>query len=281
MMGRFLPLLLLFAFLSGCDRLRSGYEIFISHNNLSNSYVNSYRILINGKAGFPAGEVGCSGGFGTSSISMLSMEAPPEFVLVEWLHILDNQYYRARVPLDERTTRWLRDPPLEQTREAGPALIAQWRGERRVAVMLVADPLDFSKGSLDLGEATGEAMAPPEPSPNYDVSYETLAPEPGDQYLPGAVRDYDRTLDQNLTWEQRFGCPRNADGSVDESRLPPAKLPFYYGPDGEHVPCERYFCKDTWRVHQPLRKLGWRTYPPDSTPPPITFRDAPDPKPAW
>lgn len=281
MMRRYLVLWALVASIAGCNGRSGNYAIDISHNNLSNSYIDPYRIAVNGMAGFPAGLIGCSEGVSTSSLAMVSMKEPPRFIMVEWLHILDGQYYRAKVPLDERTAKWLHNPPFEKATEGSSALIVQWRGERRVAVMLVASFTDFSTGAVDLGEAAGENMQTPELSPDYDITYEDLRPRPGDSYHAGNIRNYDRTLDHSLTREQRFGCPRRADSTLDEARLPPAKLPFLYGANGEHIPCEAYFCRDKQALRERLWSLGRRRYPPGSHPPPFVFGDAPEAEPAW
>jgi hypothetical protein len=281
MMKRYWLLWAVIASIAGCGGLSGEQNIDISHNNLSDSYIDPYRIAVNGTAGFPAGRIGCSEGVSTSSLAMVSLKEQPRFVLVEWLHILDEQYYRAKVPLDKRTAKWLRDPPFEKATDGTPTLIVQWRGKRRVAVMLVAKFTDFSSGAVDLGEAVGETMQTPEVSPNYKITYKDLRPRPGDSYFAGSVRNYDRTLDQALTREQRFGCPRKADGTVDTARLPPEKLPFVYGADGEHIPCQAYFCADKRALRKKLHSLGSLHYPPDSHPPPFVFQDASDPRPAW
>jgi hypothetical protein len=263
---------------TGCSR---DYVINISHTNLSDSYIHPYRVLVNGKAGFPTGLSGCTNGKGTASLSILHMKTPPEFITVEWLHILSNHYYQATIPLNAKTAGWLHEPPFRRATKGGLALIVQWRGEKKVAAMLVADFNDFSQGKMDLGEAVGEMMSAPENSPNYSVSYETLREEPGDGFLPGHVRRYNRTLDATLTREHRYGCPRRKNGLVNERRLPPAKLPFVYGENGEHIPCDTYSCSDKRELIEQLRPIERKRYPPGSTPPAMTFRDAPDPQPAW
>lgn len=271
----------LVASIAGCDGALTGEQVIdISHNNLSNSYIDPYRIAVNGTAGFPAGRIGCSEGVSTSSLAMVSLREPPRFVLVEWRNLLADQFYRAKVVLDERTAKWLREPPFENVSEGGTALIVQWRGERRVAVMLVAKFTDFSRGAIDLGEAVGEEMVTPELSRKL-VTYDLLRRKPGSSYYPGDVRNYERIRDQSLTRKQRLGCPRKADGTIEEARLPPEKLPFVYGADGEHIPCEAYFCADKRALRKKLHSLGRLRYPPGSNPPPFLFQDAPDPRPAW
>jgi hypothetical protein len=218
----------------------------------------------------------------TSSTATVYLKSRPDFIIAEWEHMLSKKFYRAKVPLDERTGQWLRDPPFSKVTSADgtPSLIVQWRGTNRVAVILVANSFDFSRGKRDVGEAVGEEIPKPDYGPNR-VTYDMLQRKPGDDYFPGSVEDYDRTRDGTLTREQRFGCPRQADGKVDESRLPPAKLPFLTGAHGEYIPCDAYFCADKQALLKQLKMIGWQSYPPNSTPPKITFRVASHPKSAW
>lgn len=273
-----LLLSLLFLLITGCGDNQS---IRVSHNNLSDSYVDPLWLSINEGGWFPAGgTTGCSNGVSALGLATVYLENPPEFVLAEWVHLLTQKYYRAKVPLDERTAKLLRKPPFEDVSDA-TALIVQWRGTNRIAVMLVADFTDFSRGKLDVGEVVGEEIPVPKDHPNYDGTYETLRRKPGDNYFPGRVREYERQFDGVLTMEQRFGCPRKEDGTLDVNRLPHAKLPFLTGADGEYIPCDEYYCDDKTELINQLWSIGWRRYPPGSNPPEITFRDAVTPEPAY
>ena len=286
-MNKHTMVILVFCILvAGCQGSPKRYSVSFSHNNLSDSYLYPYYLSVNDDGGFPGGGLKkCSDDVGVNSLAQIYISGPPKFVTVQWQHILSGKYYRAKVPLDKHVSQWLREPPFGNSdrRQSNdePTFIVQWRGKKRVAVMLVASFSDFSKGKIDIGEAEGVEMQKPEHSPNFEITYSDLREKPGGDYFPGRVRSYDRSLDGTLSREQRFGCPRKPDQRVDESRLPPAKLPFITGTNGEYIPCDEYFCSDKQELINKLENIGWKNYPMDSTPPEITFRDAPHPKPAW
>ena len=264
----------------GCARA-GGYEISVGHNNLSDSYVYPYRIAINGEAGIPGGGLkGCSEDGAVNALATVTVKGVPRFVVVEWEHLLSRKAYRARIDLDTRDEGWWRKPPFPDG-EGYPVLIIQWRGARRVVAMLVADFTDYSKGRLELGEAEGEEIPRPEGGVRLYSTNRDYRRRPGDEYWPGTVYSYRRKSDEQLTPEQRYGCPRLPDGRVDTTKLPPEKLPFLIGENGEYIPCEQYSCDDKKELIARLRKFGRKHYPENITPPPIEFRDAPNPRPAW
>jgi len=280
-MKRFLWLGLALFLLSGCGQARE-IVVKVADNNLSDSYIYPYVIKINGKTGMPTSLIGCSEGVSTVSVAILDIPEPPRFILVEWEHLVTRKVYRAKIPLSDAGGRWWRRSPF---REAGgkprrPTLVVQWRGPKKVAAMLVADSLDFARASLDLGVAEGEEIPRPGWGPKLYITYKDLRRRPGGEYRIGGVRNYERQYDDTLSPRQRFGCPRLPDGRIDESRLPPQKLPYLVGANGEHIPCREYFCADRQELIDKLRPLGWRQYPPDSTPPAPVFGDAPNPRPA-
>jgi hypothetical protein len=278
-------LLAFFTLMAGCQGSPRHYTLSVSHNNLSDSYLYPYYLSVNEDGGFPGGGLKkCSDDVRVNSLAQTSISGPPQDVTIEWQHILSGKYYRAKVPLDKRINQWLRESPFDDADSKhsndASAIIVQWRGEKRVAVMLVANFTDFSKGKIDIGEAEGIEVQKPERS--YRISpYSMLNRKPGDDYFPGRVRNYERSRDGTLSREQRFGCPRDANGRVDESRLPPAKLPFITGANGEYIPCDQYFCADKQELRNQLENIGWKNYPMNGTPPEITFHSAPNPKPAW
>ncbi len=280
-----LQLTLLIFNLLACACARSeNISVSVAYNNLSDSYIYPYRITLNGKVGIPKNLIGCSEGINTASIAVIHLSSEPRFILVEWEHLLSRKTYHARIPLQEKAGKWWRNSPFRDASgrplSRPPVLVVQWRGARQVFAMLVASSNDFSKGKIDIGSALGEEIPRPENGPKLYLTYANLQRKPGDRFLPGTVRNYDRTLDDTLTAEQRFGCPRTPDGRLDRKRLPPQKLPYMIGANGEHIPCRAEYCADREDEIRALRALGWRRYPADKTPPAIEFRDAPNPKPA-
>jgi len=259
-------------------------DINITYSNLSNSYIYPYKVRINKKYSAHTEPIGCSEGKGSGSLVMAQISPPPSLILVEWEHLLSRKTYRARIPLQAEAGKWWQTSPFRDTSgrrlSRPPVLVIQWRGARQVVAMLVASSFDFSLGKMDIGSAEGEEISRPANGPKLYLSYADLQRKPGDRFMPGTVRNYDRTLDDTLTTEQRFGCPRTPDGRLDRKRLPPQKLPYMIGANGEHIPCRAEFCADREDEIRALRSLGWRRYPADETPPAIEFRDAPNPKPA-
>ncbi len=275
-----LPSALLLLLLWGCARA-GGYELNVTFSNLSDSYIYPYRIGINGVAGVPVELLRCSDGRGSGSSASTETKLPPSYVVVEWEHLLTRKSYRARIELDNSAGEWWRIPVFRNQATRRPLLVIQWRGERKVGAMLVADFLDFSKGRLELGEAEGVEIPRPKWGPKLYLTYEDLQQKPGGRYWAGTIYRYDRTQDGSLPPDKRFGCPRLPDGRVDVTKLPPEKLPILIGENGEHIPCKKYFCADKRELIKKIRADGWRTYPPDKTPPPVVFLDAPNPRPAW
>ena len=269
--------------LSGCAQGR-GIDIDITYNNLSDSYVYPYRIAINGTANTLAQLLGCSNGTGTGALVMKTVPNPPRFIIVEWEHLVTRKVYRARVELSDAAGPWWRKTPFRDAdgnpESRRPTLVIQWRGPKKVAAMLVADNMDFARASLDLGEAEGREIPRPDWGPKLYLGYSDFRRKPLTTYQPGAVSQYRRSDDDTLPPEQRFGCPRLPNGRLDTRRLPPRKLPYLVGADGEHIPCREYFCADKADLIRKLRRLGWRRYPPDSIPPAPEFGDAPNPQPA-
>ncbi len=282
-MKRFLWLGLALFLLSGCGQAR-GIDVDITYNNLSDSYIYPYRIAINGTANALAQLLGCSNGTGSGALVMKTLPEPPRFLLVEWEHLVTRKVYRARIELSDKAGPWWRRSPFREAQGrpylTEPVLVIQWRGPKKVAAMLVANFTDFSAASIDLGVAEGEEIPRPEWGPKLYLGYNQLANQPGDTYRPGDVDTYRRKYDDTLPPHLRFGCPRLPDGRLDESRLPPQKLPYLVGANGEHLPCREYFCADRQELIDKLRPLGWRQYPTDSTPPAPVFGDAPNPRPA-
>ncbi len=261
------------------------YDIKVSYNNLSESYIYPYRIAVNEEAGIPTSLLGCSNGVSAASIAMITTKTRPRYVVVEWESLLHRKAYRARIDLDDKAGQWWHRSPFRDEKgrpyTTRPLLVIQWRGGRKVAAMLVASSNDFSRGRLDLGEAEGEEIPRPEWGPRLYATNKDYRRKPGDEYWPGTVYSYRRKSDEFLTPEGRYGCPRLPDGRVDESRLPPEKLPFLIGAEGEYIPCDQYSCEDKKDLIKELKKLGRREYKAGQTPPPIEFRDAPNPRPAW
>jgi len=271
---------------TGCSHASSEILVTTTLNNLSDSYIYPFRLLMNGKVSFPSGGLRpCSNDKSGVGLVTVAIWEPPRFVVVEWEHLLSRKAYRARIDLSDAAGEWWNESPFRKADGAPhgypPKLVIQWRGQKNVAAMLVADPYDFSKGRLELGEAEGVEIPRPEWGPRLYLTYEDLRRSPGDEYRVGQVRNYERRYDGSLPKSLRFGCPRLPGGVVDESRLPPEKLPFVIGGNGEYIPCDKYFCSDKQDLIKELRKLGWKRYPPGQTPPPIEFRDAPNPRPAW
>ena len=241
---------------------------------------------MNGKVSFPTGGLRpCSNDKSGVGLVSVAIRESPRFVVVEWEHLLSRKAYRARIDLSDEAGEWWRESPFRKAGggayDSPPKLVIQWRGRKKVAAMLVANPYDFSKGRLELGEAEGEEIPRPEGGARLYLSYQDLRRKPGEEYRIGQVRNYERHYDGALADKDRFGCPRLPDGRVDKSRLPPEKLPFVIGENGEYIPCDKYFCSDKRDLIEELRKLGWKRYPPGKVPPPIEFRDAPNPRPAW
>ena len=261
------------------------YDIKVSYNNLSESYIYPYRITINEEAGIPTSLIGCSNGVSAASIAMITTKTRPRYVVVEWESLLHRKVYRARIGLDDKAGLWWHRSPFRDEKgrpyTTRPLLVIQWRGGRKVAAMLVASSNDFSRGRLDLGEAEGVEIPRPEWGPRLYLTYEDLQQKPGGRYWAGTIYRYDRTQDGSLPPDKRFGCPRLPDGRVDVTKLPPEKLPILIGENGEHIPCKKYFCADKRELIKKIRADGWRTYPPDKAPPPVVFLDAPNPRPAW
>ncbi len=283
-MRHFVWRIVLLALLSpACSKAR-GIDVDITYSNLSDSYIYPYRIAINGTANTLAQLLGCSNGTGSGALIMKTLAKPPRFIVVEWEHLVSRKVYRARIELGGKAGEWWHETPFRggggKMVSRRPVLVIQWRGPKSVAAMLVADFTDFAKGTLDLGMATGTEIERPSWGPKNYLGYSDFRRRSGDDYRPGAVARYERRYDNTLTNAQRFGCPRLPNGRLDESRLPPEKLPYVVGADGEHIPCEEYFCSDKQALIKQLRKLGWRRYPEDGQPPAIEFRDAPNPRPA-
>ncbi len=281
------PLLLIFLLfnLLACACAKSeNINLSIAYNNLSDSYIYPYRIMLNGKVGIPKNLIGCSEGVNTASIAVIHLSSEPRSILVEWEHLLSRKTYRAHIPLQAKAEKWWRNSPFrdasDQRLSRPPVLVVQWRGAQQVVAMLVASSNDFSKGKIDIGSAEGEEIPPPAYGPKLYLGYSDLAPQPGDDYRPGDIDRYERRLDDTLSPFQRFGCPRTPDGRLDRKRLPPQKLPYMIGANGEHIPCRAEFCADREDEIRALRSLGWRRYPANQTPPAIEFRDAPNPTPA-
>ena len=282
-MKRFLWLGLALFLLSGCGQARE-IVVKVADNNLSDSYIYPYAIKINGKTGVPTSLIGCSEGVSTVSVAILDIPEPPRFILVEWEHLVTRKVYRAKVPLSDAGGPWWRRSPFRDAQgrpyPKEPVLVVQWRGPRQVAAMLVANFTDFSAASLDLGEAEGEEIPRPEWGPKLYRGYSESRRKAGTAYQPGAVSRYRRRRDDSLPPHLRFGCPRLPDGRIDESRLPPQKLPYLTGANGEPIPCREYFCTDRQELIEKLRPLGFRQYTGDNLPPPPVFGDAPNPRPA-
>ncbi len=275
--------LFLIVWLPACVQGRE-IRVSLAYNNLSDSYLYPYQIRINSASGIPASLIGCSDGVNTASLATISLTQPPYFVVVEWEHLLTRKTFRARIELSDKAGKWWRKTPFQtpdgKPYPRPPTLVVQWRGPEKVVAMLVADFTDFSKGTLDLGVATGTEIERPDWGPKLYLTYDDLRRKPGDKYRPGRSRRYERGYDNTLTNAQRFGCPRLPNGRLDATRLPPEKLPYVVGADGEHIPCAEYFCRDKQALIKALRKLGWRRYPDDARPPAIKFQDAPNPRPA-
>jgi len=268
--------------LNGCARADS-FDIRAGSINLADSYIYPYSIKINDDGRIPGGGLAkCAEYVGLNAIASTTITGKPRFVMVEWENLLSGKAYQAKVPLNKKTSEWLKLPPFENydpTIDA-PALVVEWRGHNRIAVMLVANFTRFSKGTIGLGEIVGEEIPTPEDAAHI-TTYPNLTAEYGEDYRPGRVRNYERARDDKLSLEQRFGCPRLPNGNIDESKLPPEKLPFLIGENGEHIPCEEYFCADKRELKDKLMSLPRQRYPKDKQPPSITFQDAPHPRPAW
>ena len=269
--------------LSACVQARE-ILVTVAYNNLSDSYVYPYRVSFNGKHGAHAALVECSNGTGAGALITTALRQPPRFIVVEWEHLVTRKVYRARVELSDAAGPWWRKTPFRDAdgnpESRRPTLVIQWRGPKKVAAMLVADNMDFARASLDLGEAEGKEIPRPDWGPELYLGYSQFRRKPWTTYQPGSVSQYRRSDDDTLPPEQRFGCPRLPNGRLDTRRLPPQKLPYLVGADGEHIPCREYFCADKADLIRKLRRLGWLQYPPDSTPPAPEFGDAPNPQPA-
>ena len=272
--------LTLWALMTGCART-APIDLLMTYNNISDSYIYPYRIAVNGRAGIPASLASCSQGEGAGGTMMTTVRQPPRYVIVEWEHLVSRRVYRARIPLTDRSGAWWRRSPFQDRK---PVLVIQFRGNQKVAAMIVADYYDFSRGRIELGEAVGVEIPRPKGGPGLYLTYEDMVAMRRQRryvsYKPGSVVSYERQYDGQLSPAQRYGCPRRPDGRIDVQRLPDKKLPLLTDLNGQWIACEAYYCEDKSALKKKLFQHDFRYYPPGRYPA-YRFKNAPNPKPAW